>query len=411
MLKVILVSGQGLVCFFEGNNETVDSPRGILFFSISFKFLQHSCLQGCLILAHELANLTEPREASPTERVGVITMKAFRGRKSDKWGLDDEVDWVDDSGLLGDEKLTPSSVGHGGNGHRRGDSVNKIILPRSEDRELGGGRLVNEEGVYNIRKKWVSDRMRERQDIFCTYSEITVFCGTYNVAGKKPEGEDLSAWLAHPVEPDLYAVGFQEIVDLNAVNVAVSDSKSQQRAAEWRSELERFLQMQKSQYRILEQKTLVGITLFVYVKDALLGAVQDVQVTMARVGVMGVMGNKGATSLRLCMYNTTLCFVCAHMAAKRSNVTGRNADFRSILSKTTFEGDPETAWEFRGLSCEFSSKRVEGGIGVLDHDVVFWLGDLNYRVSEALPVQEVFRRIDLKGGIDYLVAHDQLHLE
>lgn len=68
------------------------------------------------------------------------------------------------------------------------------------------------------------------------------------------------------------------------------------------------------------------------------------QASTARVGVMGVMGNKGATAVRLNLYDSTLCFVCAHMAAKRANVTGRNADFWSILGKTAFAGDPETAW-------------------------------------------------------------------
>lgn len=60
--------------------------------------------------------------------------------------------------------------------------------------------------------------------------------------------------------------------------------------------------------------------------------------------MMGVMGNKGATVVRLSLYDSTICFVCAHMAAKRANVQGRNSDFWSILSKTAFAGDPETAW-------------------------------------------------------------------
>lgn len=60
--------------------------------------------------------------------------------------------------------------------------------------------------------------------------------------------------------------------------------------------------------------------------------------------MMGVMGNKGAVVVRLCMYDSTLCFVCAHMAAQRANVAGRNANYWSILGKVAFSGDPETAW-------------------------------------------------------------------
>lgn len=68
------------------------------------------------------------------------------------------------------------------------------------------------------------------------------------------------------------------------------------------------------------------------------------QATTARVGMMGVMGNKGAVVVHLSLYDSTLCFVCAHMAAKRANIQGRNSDFWSILAKTGFVGDPETAW-------------------------------------------------------------------
>ena len=59
--------------------------------------------------------------------------------------------------------------------------------------------------------------------------------GTWNVNAKGKE-EPLDQWLradwVQTGSPDIVAVGFQEIVDLNAVNVAV-DNKTQQRSQFW----------------------------------------------------------------------------------------------------------------------------------------------------------------------------------
>jgi hypothetical protein len=136
------------------------------------------------------------------------------------------------------------------------------------------------------------------------------------------------------------------------------------------------------------------------------------------------------------LVHSTLCFVCAHLAAHRGNVSGRNADFRSIVMKTLFSGDSEKEWVFRGLqqlndthnsrtssssmhikaglhdmttvqqqNCDadmlsynnnnfsnnlrYTNNTLERTYGILDHDVVFWVGDLNYRVAEYVSTEEV----------------------
>lgn len=41
-------------------------------------------------------------------------------------------------------------------------------------------------------------------------------------------------------------------------------------------------------------------------------------------------GNKGGIGVRLDYYDTTFCFITAHLAAGHSNVEERNADFHTI---------------------------------------------------------------------------------
>ena len=53
-----------------------------------------------------------------------------------------------------------------------------------------------------------------------------------------------------------------------------------QRAGQWRQELERFLSSKGSRYTLVDHRSLVGIVMFVYVREKHIqeGAVKDVQV-------------------------------------------------------------------------------------------------------------------------------------
>ena len=81
---------------------------------------------------------------------------------------------------------------------------------------------------------------------------------------------------------------------------------------------------------------MVGLLICLFVKNPHRQRVKAVSADAVGVGVMGMMGNKGGVAIRLNFYDSTLCFVCTHLAAHRENVVGRNADFTNVLSKATF---------------------------------------------------------------------------
>lgn len=80
-----------------------------------------------------------------------------------------------------------------------------------------------------------SPKQNHPQDEFTQYKQGRIFVGTWNVNAKGKD-ESLASWLcadwAQHGPPDVVVVGFQEMVDLNAVNVAV-ENKSQQRSQFW----------------------------------------------------------------------------------------------------------------------------------------------------------------------------------
>jgi phosphatidylinositol-bisphosphatase len=112
--------------------------------------------------------------------------------------------------------------------------------------------------------------------------------------------------------------------------------------------------------------------------------IQDVRVCSAGVGMMGVMGNKGGVSARMMIFDTSFCFVCSHLAAHRENVAGRNSDYRNILEKTIFDRESRilTDWEKNKSSQrpKYGDNLIDSkNLNILEHNIIFWLGDLNYR--------------------------------
>lgn len=263
--------------------------------------------------------------------------------------------------------------------NRLAQMEDKVLITRTRDEETEDGRLCNKEAMAKIRDAWVYKQVRSRVKEFTEYKQALCFVGTWNVNAKGKE-ESLDEWICADwgangqYAPDIVAVGFQEIVDLNAVNVAV-DNKTQQRSQFWVERLNATLnarhrtQSQQSGYTLLMQRSLVGLLICVFVKASHSGRVKAVAADSVGVGVMGMMGNKGGVSIRLQFYDSTLCFVCSHLAAHRENVVGRNADMINVLGKTSFDVGEEAVREVirNGSLSQWVSG--SGSLGIADHDI------------------------------------------
>ncbi|XP_076262081.1 synaptojanin isoform X1 [Rhynchophorus ferrugineus] len=209
--------------------------------------------------------------------------------------------------------------------------------------------------------------------------QVRVAVGTYNVNGGKHfrslvfKDIKLSDWLldnhknneslvdtSHsdinrmtPV--DIYAIGFEEIVDLNAANIMNSSSEN---AKAWAIELQKVLS-RDCPYALVTYQQLVGVCIYVFVRPEHVPYIKDVAVDCVKTGLGGHTGNKGAAAIRLVFHATSICFVCAHFAAGQSQVNERNADYNEITRKITFP-----------MSRSLNS-----------HEYLFWCGDFNYRVD------------------------------
>jgi hypothetical protein len=94
----------------------------------------------------------------------------------------------------------------------------------------------------------------------------------------------------------------------------------------------------RSPFVRIVSKQMVGIFLPIWVRRGLQRCVQSIKVATIGIGKTGYIGNKGAVSVSMSVYQTTFCFVCSHLAAgeRPANLLKRNADVQEIHQQTLF---------------------------------------------------------------------------
>ncbi|XP_044467501.1 type I inositol polyphosphate 5-phosphatase 4-like isoform X2 [Mangifera indica] len=284
-------------------------------------------------------------------------------------------------------------------------------------------------------------------------NELRIFVGTWNVAGRSPEGSlavDLDEWLNLKDAADIYVLGFQEIVPLKTRTVIGAEDPTE--ATNWNLLIGKTLnskygcpwltpmlnpissdnyhyngnqepekrvnfsglrgilmrnwsrsQHEKlyggSKYKLMASKKMVGVFISVWMKTELLSkyCISNVKVCSVACGIMGYLGNKGSVSVSLSIEGTSFCFIAAHLASgeKKGDEGRRNHQVSEIFRRTTFPR---------------SSKDDDNPhpLTILGHDQIFWFGDLNYRLYlEDNLARHLIKKQDWKA----LQEFDQLRRE
>lgn len=238
----------------------------------------------------------------------------------------------------------------------------------------------------------VREEMKKRMREYLSESQISIFAATFNLNGKTLENsrDDISAWLFPPAVtdsenyPDLYIIGFQEMVELTTSQILNVDPS---RKMYWEDVVGNCLNSQSEHYVLLRSGQLVGTAVMLFVKRSKMNSVTEVEGTSKKTALGGITGNKGGVAVGFKYANTRFMFINSHLAAGINSVEDRHNDYK-LLSN--------------GL-------RLSGNRRMKDADVVIWVGDLNYRVD--LPNETVRRMMDQRPRaelIERLQQHDQL---
>ncbi|CAG8558372.1 3905_t:CDS:2 [Ambispora leptoticha] len=279
---------------------------------------------------------------------------------------------------------------------------------------------MSEEGYISVwdglmQEDWFANKMVEREKEYCRYRDIKVLICSWNIDASKPadlekkSAEDvkfLSLWFTSVDSPDLIVVGFQEIIDLEskkmtAKTMLMPKKKADKALAEnitqryrlWHEKLVKAVRehagfSNNCNYKLVRSENLVGLFTDVFIKESEWDRLKNIDVTKCKTGLGGYHGNKGAIATRFIYDDSSICFVNCHLAAGQAHTSQRNTDTGKILDSVEFPPlASHNEWN------EYSQVFVDGGDGsnILDHEICFFSGDLNYRID--LPRDLVIAKI------------------
>ncbi|KAH0562553.1 hypothetical protein GP486_002765 [Trichoglossum hirsutum] len=128
---------------------------------------------------------------------------------------------------------------------------------------------------------------------YSSTKSIHILVGTFNLNGKTNGiNEDLSSWLCPNVgvsqqQPEIVAVGFQEIVELSPQQIMSTDPVRRQM---WEKAVKRTLNENAAragseEYVLLRSGQLVGAALAIFVRSSVLRDIKNVEGSEKKVGV------------------------------------------------------------------------------------------------------------------------------
>ncbi|KAI0333433.1 DNase I-like protein [Cubamyces sp. BRFM 1775] len=275
---------------------------------------------------------------------------------------------------------------------------------------------------------WIEQELLKRETEFSTFRDMTVLIVSWNVDSAKPDAltgtpenvNFLTDVLTSVDSPDVIAFGMQELIDLESRKMAAKTvllggknksqdgTISQKVSTSYKKWYDRLVLAVRcampadSPYTVIHTENLVGLFTCVFVKNTEKIRLKHTALTTVKRGMGGRYGNKGGIIARFVVDDTSVCFINCHLAAGQHHVRQRNADAQAIVEDNTLLPEVSPADEIVAY--------VNGGDGsaVLDHEIVFMNGDMNYRIDQR---REAVIAAVKAGDLEHLLIHDQLRKE
>lgn len=197
-------------------------------------------------------------------------------------------------------------------------------------------------------------------------TELQLCIATWNLNATDPDRlKQLQTVVEACDGADLVVFGFQEMIELSTNNVMNNNEEESETSVKWGKTLEKLLNARPDKKIFVQKVEMVGLLLVMFISDQWKHAIKSLQKDTVRTGMGGQFGNKGAVVLRVRLFETTLCFVCAHLTAGHSKPKERVEDVVQIHKK----------------AFQQNKVGVQNEVEIEDSNYKFFFGDLNFRIN------------------------------
>ncbi|KNH07509.1 inositol/phosphatidylinositol phosphatase [Perkinsela sp. CCAP 1560/4] len=299
--------------------------------------------------------------------------------------------------------------------------------------------------------EWLHTQLGFYQSEFSTDAEISVAVCTFNVNNQRLPEDDrtceskLRNWLLLHESPKIIAVGLQEI-DMNAHSVLFGTSDARNY---WRSVLCAIIGADEDEesithsYLMVASRQLVGLFLCVFVHKSIRPDLDlhELDVSTVSIGkslgpirenrksALFNFGNKGAIGVHLQFHGLSIVFVNAHLHPHIEGLQKRRQGISTIMKDMNFRvshtmrnyhlyqkyfhssdgAHPNQSTDWTNHQNEPSNQKSYS-LSIEDHDIVFFFGDLNFRLASPSPYV-LKRAVMMNDWESVFDKFDQLNME
>ena len=290
----------------------------------------------------------------------------------------------------------------------------------------------------NMKYSHLNDHLSDLREEFSDLEKIKIYVGTWNTGStdfNKIKDINLDSWLIpnNPeIIPDIYFIGFQEVIELNATNVfMITEEKGQQILDVWDQKINESIQ-KVGKYKKLVEMNLVGINFYFYILEEKKEKVKCISKKIVKTGLGGTTGNKGSCCITFDYENTKMSIACSHLAAgNRNKQRLKELDYVLNLDLNTFfdpniddilkgfdfmeqsleevmpnEEDNNKLTFYNGNnSGEINNNDNNDSIQFKNSDIWIFFGDLNFRID--MEYEEFSQYMKKGSSWSKLLEYDQ----